>query len=553
MITPTVSNVNIGNNVATISYAANPIGTQTLTFNPVGLNGDQVSCQSMNDFSAHPAPTGPDPNGVATHNSVVLNSLADLTNRENRWPNQRFANDFANLAGTAIPDNLVDDFNGDNVPDYYPTLYNGIQNASNSVTGGANTLVFAPGTFTVPPNYNYMAFPFIFPGAYSRPQTTTGANGTVNNLYGWIHSPEPSTVDAAGNVYQFDVHPLNYLQNLNHNPIDIGDNLPLPTSGSGYQTWWGLPTWRETLSPFWTDPTWQLNTNQSQPFGLAYQPASGAVGNVLQFLPDMTPLYRVHPQPYNDGLPSNANPNPNGFFPLTGTPATVPDLWPRSWEDDLIMTNVRSFDVKAYDNSLSAYADLGWGDDPRLTGTLTPQYLGVPLNLGTPPSYIPYLAGNYDPVNGYGTTSPAAYINNTMYDLLNQTFAHEGRIPPRVNDNRLDAQYGLAASYLPPGSSYLPPNGTYTGNIGDDQPGLPRLRRVWDSWSTEYTQAPGTGVNNSTGFPVGPPSQTPPIYPSYPPPYPAPLRGIQIQIRVADPTNQRIKTLTIRQDFTDKL
>ena len=80
-----------------------------------------------------------------------------------------------------------------------------------------------------------------------------------------------------------------------------------------------------------------------------------------------------------------------------------------------------------------------------------------------------------------------------------------------------------------------------------------RLRRVWDSWSTEYTQAPGTGVNPARPvFPAGPPF-APPIYPSYPPPYPAPLRGIQIQIRVTDPTNQRVKTLTIRQDFTDKL
>ncbi len=53
-------------------------------------------------------------------------------------------------------------------------------------------------------------------------------------------------------------------------------------------------------------------------------------------------------------------------------------------------------------------------------------------------------------------------------------------------------------------------------------------------------------------FPLGPPF-SPPVYPSYPPPYPAPLRGIQIQVRVVDPTNQRIKSLTIRQDFTDKL
>ena len=27
------------------------------------------------------------------------------------------------------------------------------------------------------------------------------------------------------------------------------------------------------------------------------------------------------------------------------------------------MTGVRSFDIKAYDNSLADYADLGWGDD----------------------------------------------------------------------------------------------------------------------------------------------------------------------------------------------
>ena len=111
--------------------------------------------------------------------------------------------------------------------------------------------------------------------------------------------------------------------------------------------------------------------------------------------------------------------------------------------------------------------------------------------------------------------------------------------------------------YLPANSPYLPANGgTYSGNIGDDNPQVVRLRRVWDSWSTEYTQAPGTGVNpaNSSAayFPAGPP-YAPPIYPSYPPPYPAPLRGIQIQIRVTDPTNQRVKTLTIRQDFTDKL
>ena len=48
----------------------------------------------MNDLSAHPAPPGPIRTLCPTHNSVVLNTLADLTNRENRWAYQRFANDF---------------------------------------------------------------------------------------------------------------------------------------------------------------------------------------------------------------------------------------------------------------------------------------------------------------------------------------------------------------------------------------------------------------------------------------------------------------------------
>jgi hypothetical protein len=112
----------------------------------------------------------------------------------------------------------------------------------------------------------------------------------------------------------------------------------------------------------------------------------------------------------------------------------------------------------------------------------------------------------------------------------------------------------------------------YTSNIGDNTAGIVRLRRVWDTWSTEYSIAPANGVyfnvNNNfkspmpnpapngdplNGYSWGPIGGTPPIYPSYPAPYPAPLRGIQIQIRVVDPSNQRTKSVTIRQDFTDKL
>jgi hypothetical protein len=130
-------------------------------------------------------------------------------------------------------------------------------------------------------------------------------------------------------------------------------------------------------------------------------------------------------------------------------------------------------------------------------------------------------------------------------------------MPPLTADNVFDAQFGVATSYLGALSPYLVANGgTYNnGNVGDNSNGVVRLRRVWDSWSFDYSQAPGSsaGTTLNGGFPTGPVTGSPPLYPSYPPPYPTPLRGIQIQIRVVDPSNQRIKSLTIRQDFSDKL
>jgi len=503
---------------------------------PVNLVGNQVSWQAVNDLSAHPATTGAPYQG----NSVILNALGDLPNRENRFAYQRFSSDFQNLAGALVPggDGLSDDLNGDNVPDYYPTLYPTVL----APTNNAGQLIYEP----IPANrqaLGAMAFPFVFPGAYSIPQTLTTA------AYGWIHSPNPevnigSPSVPVGVTYQGNANgtTLNYLQNINHNPLDTGDNLSIPANQIGYlQTWWGFPTWRETLSPLWNDPSFPVN-GAPAPYNLAAGQPSGLasrlndananpLADLAQFLPAMTSPPRIIPQLFNDGFGSSS---------VFLNNLTLWNLY--SWEDDLVMTGVRSFDIKAYDNSLAAYADLGWGDDLR----------NYPLNISQNPNNqtnVPFLNGtpNTNLVGNPGFTGLTPYLlwNNQWVDLINQTFAHEGRMPPLVEDNRYDAQYGaVPANYY---TAY--PN--YTGNIGDDNPAVVRLRRVWDSWSTEYTQAPGTGVNPN-GFPAGPP-YAPPIYPSYPPPYPAPLRGIQIQIRVTDPANQRVKTLTIRQDFTDKL
>ena len=139
------------------------------------------------------------------------------------------------------------------------------------------------------------------------------------------------------------------------------------------------------------------------------------------------------------------------------------------------------------------------------------------------------------------------YWNNQSYDLINQTFAHEGRMPPLVEDNRSTPSSDVASGYYaapntPTRATSAMTTRRWSACGGSGIPGPPSTARP------RARGNPGTRRVLPGGAAV-----PPPIYPSYPPPYPAPLRGIQIQIRVADPTNQRVKTLTIRQDFTDKL
>jgi len=564
--------------IGNVPYAPNgsltPISN---TFSSAALGSTTpLSWQGVNDLSARPAASGPNANLSPTpayqaSQTIVLNTLGDLTNRENRFAYSRFANDFYSAATQSqpSPDGIPDDLNGDNVPDYYPTLYAGLFNL-------ANPLDFEPPfPTTLPiyryPTYNILGFPFVFPGAYSKAQ----ALPVAGDKCGWIHAPAPYALypqqGGGFNAITFDGDPGDYLRYLNHNPLDLGDNLPtipnnVPIQGATgdqlKQSWWGFPTWRETLSPLWTDPTVQVNVALSQPAGLVPLDPVAEVpnGSVLAnraLLPPMnsvpSSLWRNLEQHFNDGF--GVNPPVTGSNTFFGGP--VPNaLWSSlSWEDDLIMTGVRSFDVKAYDNALGGYGDLGWGDDLRLYIPYVNTLGNFAGNFTTPISsnnVAPYLLPSLNNAPQYSLLTiwpplqtTQSNLGGTPYSTINQTFAHEGRMPPLVEDLRFDAQYGAGTYSFPAGN-------TYTGNIGDDSPGVVRLRRVWDSWSTEYSKAPATGVNNGTGFPAGPPF-SPPIYPSYPPPYPAPLRGIQIQIRVADPASQRVKSITIRQDFTDKL
>jgi hypothetical protein len=559
--------------------AGDPVDNRNFTVGALG--GLRTSWQGVNDLSARPAARG----DLLTNNnqSIVLNSLGDLTDRHNRAFSPRFADDFVFRDGsTSNPDGIPDDLNADNVPDVYPSLY--FRVLEDTVGGGGVTNhlwnVSDPtaivGNISLFVSLRSLGFPFLYRGAFTQAQDL----GNETRI-GWLHAPAPfandGTATDASALHAFNAAPANYVKNLNHNPLDLGDNLPTPTStaarSNNLQTYYGYPTWRETLAPEWQDPTVQVNLAPPRlglrfPWGLApltnndvvvghLDNGANALGN--QILPPMTAAsgWRSirQAQPFSDGYGSNTT-----FF---GGDSTNP-LWAsQSWEDDLLLTNVRSFDVKAFEPALADYADLGWGDDPRVTAGVSP---GVNDYLGMGASPAPFLLGTRNAYAG-GAFGPNAYalVNGQAFNVLEQTFAHEGRMPPLKNDYRFDAQFGAGIydATLEPYRTRVGDFSAYNGNVGDDSNDVVRMRRVWDTWSTTYTKAPATGVLPTRlpgdtadriggGFPYGPPF-SPPIYPSYPAPYPAPLRGVQIQIRVTDPTNQRIKVLTIRQDFTDKL
>jgi type II secretory pathway component PulJ len=497
-----------------------PLGPPYMANAGLGLYGVPMSWLGLNDVSVRPSRFSAasmfygtaDEAAVATNSYIpALNTLGDLTNRENRAFNSRFADDYSGFVPgtgfTAVPDGIPDDFEvvggepvGNGIPDYYPTLYSQITNN----VGPAGLIPVLPPRVVF--NAHRLAFPFVYRNPYSQADPFTLAGGAIHSLDPSI-SPTPT---AARPNFGSRLDPP-----YNHAPLDLGDPLGPPGQG---QTWWGFPTKKETMSSFWSDPIKRLNDPPGayffnipvfapnaqyrmtrhvadiariQSIGLQSVTAQrNAAARPAAALPPMTDDYRG----FKQAQPFNTNP-PAGAATFTTNPVNL-DVWKALTEEDLVMTNVRSFDVKGLDPALASYVDLGHAN----------RYAGTPFSLDT---------------NGDGVAD---------YFPL-KTLDHEGRIPPLTTDNRSDYQWP-----------------DLTPNIGDDDADIERLRRVWDTWSTAYSNPPTQTINPLQAPPFGRPRLV-----GYPPPYPAPLRGIQIQIRVTDPSNQRIKLLTIRQDFSSKL
>lgn len=496
--------------------AASPTGFRSSKFLQLGAqdhprlpgysagNAPKMSWQGINDYSARPGSGVVNPATNVPDLKDVLpqfNSLGDLTERHNRVFRPRFTADYLdNATGALRPDGRPDDVSYDGIPDWYPTLYpRGFQALTHNITGASvpGEYLYRGGpTMTAPAgaSLDTMAFPFIYRGMYSVPGSGYGTAFAADprNTSGplrWYHvvSPEGTNPDLT----------------RNHGPLEagMGDSLPVPTAAAS--SWFGFPIWRETLSANWTDPIHLLNLQAN------YSP--GGNGTIVATPGVQSPVLTrgatfIPPTPIRNPAISAGADSYTGAWPSysdqagadPGNVAGTLHLWmPDSvWDEDLVATGVRSFDIKAYDPNAkffdvslgSGYYDLGYG----------------------------YLA-----LDGNTAGAPLAYRFNAL-----NTMGHEGRIPPLVVDQRLDPNYPAQ-------------------NVGDDAADIVRLQRVWDTWSTTYSNAPRVRLSEDPSLR--------PVYPSYPAPYPAPLRGLQIQIRVTDPRNERIKSLTIKVDFSSKL
>jgi prepilin-type N-terminal cleavage/methylation domain-containing protein len=99
-----------------------------LTFIPPIFNNTPVSWQGVNDLSARPAVRGAAPTGLnSSVKSIVLNTLGDLTNRENRAFAPRFADDFATIIPQIPPNsptftNAPDGISDDEIATMYLTI-----------------------------------------------------------------------------------------------------------------------------------------------------------------------------------------------------------------------------------------------------------------------------------------------------------------------------------------------------------------------------------------------------------------------------------------------
>lgn len=200
--------------------------------------------------------------------------------------------------------------------------------------------------------------------------------------------------------------------------------------------------------------------------------------------------------------------------------------------EDVVLENVLAFDVKAWDPGAPVYLGVNGNSNSPKIQPGDPAYLAK-VNSATPIGYGAYVDLNYMCLKG-GPTNTHLPTYSAAVDAPIPAFHHCG-----------DPRSWLAGQ--------LPPNGSITVNTASP---LSVLASIYDTGSTsgEYdgfdqnrngtTDEGANGVDDDGTGGIDDAGEK-----EAPPPYSAPLRGIQIRLRVYEPETGAIREATIVQDF----
>jgi len=198
-----------------------------------------------------------------------------------------------------------------------------------------------------------------------------------------------------------------------------------------------------------------------------------------------------------------------GFPPPNATVAS-----PR-FGDDVVLTNVLSFDVKAFDPGAQVVSSSN--------GTaLVPSDVGYPNGTGTI-SYGAYVDLNYLNLKTY-TAPPLSYFSGPPAPPATPaapTPPYGSMLGATPTYDTWSFHYEAAGTYAVIGGAnvFIPP--AATNGLIDPNPTTGVSSGVVDDPSEDYTAAP----------------------------YPVPLRGIQVKIRCYEPDSRQVREVTIVQDF----
>jgi hypothetical protein len=206
--------------------------------------------------------------------------------------------------------------------------------------------------------------------------------------------------------------------------------------------------------------------------------------------------------------------------------------------EDVALTNVLSFDVKVWDPGAEIQVDSAGhplvpsdpGYDKKIK-TQTQTIVASPPP--SPPHFNPPQFGAYVDLNYTSTTYPFGTSKDTDGFLI-------ANIPGRPDSYFAGAYYGSGTN-----------SGLWAGHLTNGF-------ATYDSWSQGYeyynsTLAPANYNKANNGFdndlPNGKNGVNDAGERQTSPPYPVPLRGVQIKIRVYEPTSRQVREVTLTETF----